>query len=564
MFGGFGFGQGAKVGSFLPAAPPAAGYSLETRVSGLRTGPDAAYWTDTTDPFAPNGLELPAPPTITSTVTVSSLASLDTELASPNGKQITLTPGTYTRASGVGFAIANGAADCRVIISNCTINTSGTSHSFTIGWRTNRIEILCDGCSLTAIPEIQGNDIRVKGGGTASWVGDGLTANRAANGSGTGWQGHRVVVEGVYARGYDGLCFVGSQQGADFVCDISGTTLNVTTVYEGTIRLGQNLITNGGAAFTTKTRVGSQVSGTPGGVGVYNCTPSQTRASGRATAYEPSTNCITANCNLEVPYAIDGVGVENPFRFNGGNFCLGIDSRAWEPASAKHVIRSHGDYANEFPGITHAYINCQLENQGLYAAMWTAGLYPDVYTLILDGLKWYQPQSAGYSAGMGIDYDADINIAGLSGNGTTVTVTLEGLNHSNLADGTLVTINPATGLGIPSGFAATNVAITNTGPLTFTYSNTTTGTYGGAQGDYCGGMTTSAYKSHQLVRARNILRYNAPAGGTNGTGAMPVGNGVPTANWPMIADAATSLSNGNQNITYVSTPAWSFYTTTPT
>lgn len=533
---------------------PSSGYSLSARIAALRSGPDSAYWTDTTDPYAPNGLQLPTAPTTSSTVTVSSLANLATELAAGTGKQITLTPGTYTQASGVAFAIANGTSDCKVILSNCTINITGNNHSFTVGWNTQRIEIVCDGASFNAIPEVLGTDIKIYGG---SFVGDNVNANLNANGSGLGWYGHRVCFEHVYARGFYGLAFVGTMQGADFVGDISGTTLTVSTVYEGTMRVGQSLLQNGGTAFAYGTKITALGTGS-GGTGTYTVNVSQTRASARASAMERSTNCIFANCNLEVPKSDTGGNVENPFRFNGGNFCLGLDSRAYAVENSKHTLRSHGDAQNVFPGGVHGYINIQAENQGLYANQWTAGVYPEVYTLILDGNQMYRPQTGTYSSSMGIDYDADCNLAGLSGDGATVTLTLEGLGDSNWASGTVVTI--ATAVGIPSGFGGSGITLTQTGPLTFTYSNTTTGTYTG----YCGYATTSAYKSHQLVRMRNVSRYNAPAEATNGTGAMPVGTGVPTANWPMLPDATTSLSNGNQNITYVSTPAWSFYTTTPT
>jgi hypothetical protein len=68
----------------------------------------------------------------------------------------------------------------------------------------------------------------------------------------------------------------GSDQAALFVAAIAGTSMTVSSLTKGTIIEGTTVF---GAGVAANTVVGNQISGTPGGIGVYAVTPSQTVAS---------------------------------------------------------------------------------------------------------------------------------------------------------------------------------------------------------------------------------------------------------------------------------------------
>lgn len=518
----------------------AGGYNLAAVIAALRAGTDAARWTDTTDPFAPSGLQLPTAPTITSTVNVSTLADLRTALGSGTGKHIILAPGTYSETTRTIFDVGTSAVDFKITVTGCTLNITGNYHSYTTHWNSSRIEIV--GGTWNAIPQIDGTDIKVTGG---SYVGDNLAANPDANGSGLGVNGIRVCVAGAYWRGYNGLFFTGATQKFDGTATISGTTLTVTATYTGALSVGMSVIDGySGTPVATKTRIVASLGG-----GQWQVSVSQTRADLRINAFARSTNVIAANSIFECPVSATGNLHENPTRFNAAQFGLVVDCRLW--GELKHTMRNTADYTHEFSSGLVGFVRVQAERQGVLMTGGNAGVYPFTETTIFDAVKMYRD---GGQAGLGIDAQAVFNLVGLSGDGATVSAIAFAQQRHNLTTGDTVTINA--GGTTPAGFNGT-YAITVTGDKTFTYANTQTGTYGGTQNDYVGTATVAALPGNDLIIMRNCESFSAPTEGTAGLGWVPGGVGSPDAGWTTCSDAATSLSNGNARRTEVTPPAWS-------
>jgi len=112
----------------------------------------------------------------------------------------------------------------------------------------------------------------------------------------------------VYASSYYGVVaalgswvqiisiFVGSANDADasFTAAISGTTLTVSAVASGTLAVGQTVLDAGGTILPGTT-ISSQSSGTPGGVGVYVVSQSQTVASESMFGVLPAGNTVTTD-----------------------------------------------------------------------------------------------------------------------------------------------------------------------------------------------------------------------------------------------------------------------------
>lgn len=76
---------------------------------------------------------------------------------------------------------------------------------------------------------------------------------------------------------------------ASSTASISGNTMTVTAVGSGTLQPGQTL-SSGVAGFIAGTKIVAQVSGTPGGAGVYTVNKSQTVASGTIQAVSRGFN----------------------------------------------------------------------------------------------------------------------------------------------------------------------------------------------------------------------------------------------------------------------------------
>lgn len=529
---------------------PPSGYNLDTVISNLRSGLDSSRWTDTSDPFAPSGLARETPPTINSTVNVSSLSELRAEVASGTGKRVILAPGTYTATGEVLFTLASTVADFELVFTGCTLNITGNFHSYIIHWNARRIRILNG--TWNAIPEITGRDIYVYGG---VYIGDNLTANPNANGSGLGMQGHRVVFEHVLMRGYNGIIFVSAVQEFDGVASIEGTTMTVNTSYTGAVGIGMSIIDGySGQAVLQKTYITAHLGGN-----LWQVSRSQSRSNARIFAYSRPTNVIVANSIIEVPVSNTGA-TENPIRFNGVNQCLVVDSRLW--GEQKPTMRNTCDYQHEWGSGLVGFVRIQSElAAGVLMSGGNAGVYPFTDTTIFDEVKLYREGSGG-STGIGIDYKATFNIVGFSGNGTTVTVTVfasSSQGRHNLTTGDTVVITQS---GANAGLNGT-YTITVTGDRTFTIANTVVGTWGGSQSDYFGYAGTD-YDGNGMVIMRNCERFAATAEGTAGAGFTPIGYQAPSSTWTTCNNSTTALANGNALRTEVAAPAWAYREATPT
>lgn len=90
-------------------------------------------------------------------------------------------------------------------------------------------------------------------------------------------------------RSHNGQYYYADIPGASFTGSISGTTMTVTAVSDGTIAIGSYVWASNAAAILSNTTIVSQTSGTPGGAGVYEVSDSVTVASSNMTSALPKT-----------------------------------------------------------------------------------------------------------------------------------------------------------------------------------------------------------------------------------------------------------------------------------
>jgi hypothetical protein len=228
----------------------------------------------------------------------TAIASAITSKADSNSPAFTGTPTTPTASLGTNTTQIASTAFIQAAI-NALLPTgvvcmwSGAITSIPTGW------FLCDGQNST--PDLRGKFIIGAGGTDASVTGSagasvtgsisGTTLTVSAVANGTLAVGdivsHSSILEtatisglgtGTGGTGTYTLTYTGST--SSFTGSISGTTLTVTAVASGTLIIGQVLTGNSATSGTTIT---SQLTGTAGGIGTYTVSISQTRASGSFT-----------------------------------------------------------------------------------------------------------------------------------------------------------------------------------------------------------------------------------------------------------------------------------------
>jgi hypothetical protein len=228
----------------------------------------------------------------------TAIASAITSKADSNSPSFTGTPTAPTASLGTNTtqiastAFIKAAIDALLPTGVITM-WSGAITSIPTGW------YLCDGQNST--PDLRGKFIIGAGATAASVTGSagasvtgsisGTTLTVSAVANGTIAVGdivsHSSIVEtatitglgtGSGGTGTYTLTYTGST--ASFTGSISGTTLTVTAVASGTIITGQVLTGNSATSGTT---ISSQLTGTTGGIGTYTVSISQTRASGDFT-----------------------------------------------------------------------------------------------------------------------------------------------------------------------------------------------------------------------------------------------------------------------------------------
>ena len=85
---------------------------------------------------------------------------------------------------------------------------------------------------------------------------------------------------------------------ASFTGSVAGTTLTVSAIASGALAIGQTILDTTGA-LTVGTTIISQLGGTPGGVGTYNLSASQTVTSEAMKSAVASSNSVLVNINQE-------------------------------------------------------------------------------------------------------------------------------------------------------------------------------------------------------------------------------------------------------------------------
>lgn len=382
---GFGAFGGYGAGAYAPDPGGSSEYDIAAEIATIRARSTYGSWfTSTANPLAPNGLQLPTAPTLTSSATVSSIADLLTNLVS--GRHVTLSPGTYTVASTISIS---GLTDFRLTMTGCTLNGPVTSKTLTVVGRTcSRIRIV-DG-TINGGAEFAGTDVHVFGT-HLNGSGSAISGADESNNSGS-TVGHRVCYEKMVVRDYsNGFWFTGRHHAALFVGAIAATTLTVSVVYDGSpITEGQKLINVTSGSIAVGTKIVQQLTGTPGGAGTYEVNISQTVSAGNIFTADRSTNLILANCDIEVPDKPVGAAYnpENPSRFNGVDQGVIMDCRLW--CEDKFTLRAHADYSLGADGVTGAvgWFNNQLERNGVTCEEpGASGIYPAVEHLVIDNWK---------------------------------------------------------------------------------------------------------------------------------------------------------------------------------
>ena len=533
-------------------------YNLDNVIAAIRADSKyGSYFTDTSDQWAPNGLQRNTAPTITSTANVSSLAALQAALT--NGVHITLAPGNYTQAASAA-AIAIGAFDdVQLTLTGCnfTCNKSVVSGGLQIDWRANRIKVI--GGTFDSAFDIAGYDWHI------------LNSDFTVADSET-WQANSGIVRGL--RGvwehatsrtfYGGPFWIAENHAAQISGQITGTTLTVTSHTGRPIQVGMTLefiFSAGGATLLRGTHITGFGTGS-GGTGTYTVSRSQSMsASANMWLSTRSTNIILANCDAAATVGTGGsAGLhEHVGRVNGGHFCVQVDSHITSQAGgggAKATFRSASSSTLELPSGTMLQLRCQTEGAGLETFL-VAGIYPSTQRFFVDDCDEYRtPNSVATNGGPAVNpipiaepfLDTGVGEGtSISGNGTTVTLTFRSSQKGHgCSSGDICSIINAQ----DSSYNANNVSVTVIDPYTLTYPSAATAT--------CSFLSLrTPYDNCQFYDMWNTDVYSAPDVGVNGAGWTGP-SGVDATNWTTVANASTAAANGNFYRTWVTPPAWSF------
>jgi len=374
-------------------------YSVATRIAEIRGHADfGSYFTNTADPRAPDGLVVPAAPNVSNCggsltpVTVTSLATFRTEAAAGQTcKSITLqvaSPGpTYTEGSAT-YALDIGGQDIEVTLTGTTVNTPEGGYGVHTGAQARRIKII--GGTVNASWSLEGRDIHVKDTVLTPPVGLDNSKRRSIV------AGHRILLEGIVSSQIQAFL---SEQASDalFAGSISGTTLTVTSVDNGTLEVGHELLQVTAGAISTPTTITAFGTGT-GGTGTYTVSQTQEVSAGNIRAVHRPTNLILANSDVA---AYDSTDVpaqsENTSRLNACHLCLVMDGimRSQTGSNSKHTLRAHGSAAGGYsqPSGTIGWFNLTLVNNGMYAETFAGYPVPAVTALIVRDVKLYRPST---------------------------------------------------------------------------------------------------------------------------------------------------------------------------
>lgn len=221
---GFGFGGGARGGrGALPSGGGGgggSGYDVAERIAALRAdATDGAHLTDGTYDAtnAPNGLELPAAPNLStpSEVTYSSVSSLNTGVANGvTNRRATLEPGVY-----VGTGLVIGGQDIEVIIEGCTITPADdASLSLTVQSTAARWKLIGGNTTLRNGYYlghcVDGHVYNVSFIGLAANVTNEIDNQYERDANGGSLYGHRLLFERVYSELAGGCFFTGPTTGS--------------------------------------------------------------------------------------------------------------------------------------------------------------------------------------------------------------------------------------------------------------------------------------------------------------------------------------------------------------
>lgn len=386
------------------------GYSVAARIAEIRAHAEfGSYFTDTSDPNAPSGLQAPTAPNGTSAcvggltpVTVTSLSSFRTEAAG-NCKTITLSPtggdgsGNYSEALVTAYEITG--SDLEIVLTGTTLtDTPELAYGLHTHPMSRRVKVTNG--TINGSWYLEGRDIHVYN-----------TTFTPPNGSGDNDRrrsvlgGHRILVE--HARSDQVQSFLtDTSTEALFEGSISGTTLTVTSIEYGTLPVGSRLVPLSAGLVTAGTYITACPGGDCSATGAYTVSTSQTVSAGNMRAVTRSTNAILANSWVSAYTGTDGQS-ENTSRFNACHLCGVMDSKlvSSTDANSKYTLRAHAGYGTV--NITTGnifWINIQSENNGaLSQEPGASGVYPAVDAIIVHGLKVYRPSGVNTGGRLGID-----------------------------------------------------------------------------------------------------------------------------------------------------------------
>ena len=234
--------------------------------------------------------------------------------------------------------------------------------------------------------------------------------------------------------------------GADFTGSIAGTTLTVTAVASGLIRVGQEIAT---AGVTAGTRVTAYLSGVLGGVGTYTVSTSQTVSSQSMTSERPyylqfSNVTTTVGMNFGIGDSITGgtmassqlpmTSIENSSSAGGTNLILG-NNYTFTPVELAT--------ANTAPAIAVRTLWMYITDEGMIwsttnSTTYTNGWGPTYTNALLQSGPWMFGQYTRYDAfnndGTGI-LPVMFTVPRASGTGYGRTTDYTGVNGPNYTAG---------------------------------------------------------------------------------------------------------------------------------
>jgi hypothetical protein len=604
------------------SASEPSGYSVAARIAQVRASSRyGALATDTSNPMAPNGLELPAEPSWSETILATSIAQFNTA-ATGNNRRIILQAGTHS-----GTPLITGR-HIEAVFSSATVVPANGDYALRTTLDTRNIKIV-EGTFQGGI-ECAGRDFHAY---DIDFQCPGNFEGGAHQHSGI-FGGHRILFERSRVRkASNGWFFAGASTDSQFTASCSGTTLTVTDVFGGVMEDGQVLIAASGGNFLPGTYIVDQLTGEPGLEGTYQVNQAQTVSSGNKFGLTRSTNLIMANCDIEVPLKptleIVNITRANPAVVtyegdfdpaNGDSVVItgvsgmtqinsdatrtianvntgaktfqvsGVDSSAfsiytsggfaratWPTENTqrfngvdqgliidcrlyseeKHTLRSHANYSTLQSSRNVFWINNQSEHIGILAEE-PGGFGVHPATENLVVEKWRLYRGENDNTGGLLVVPYYSKMFNIASvTGNGTNATIEFEWAHGIDDGEPIVVDIVDMAN--SSFNATGVTLTRVTDLTASYPCL-------AVGSTAGGAVETTRIVNENFEMWESESFSAPTGGDEGVAdeaLYPTSFGCSEAPWP-VADPEVSLARGNRYRAWQEAPAWAHHETMPT